>query len=94
MPLGWFPLPRYRAAMPDRLWIAAGRPDRLEPDGNNAGLAIAFATAATAALLSYGAVRLALTLPEADPRWAYGDGAVAAFALVQPSVMRRTPCTV
>ena len=44
--------------------------------------AIAFATAATAALLSYGAVRLALTLPDADPRWAYGDGAVAAFALV------------
>ncbi len=42
---------------------------------------LGFATAAIAALLSYGAVRLASTLPDADPRWAYGDGAVAAFAL-------------
>ena len=42
---------------------------------------VGFATAATAALLSYGAVRLALTLPDANPRWAYGDGAVVAFAL-------------
>ncbi|CDH44654.1 hypothetical protein [Candidatus Contendibacter odensensis] len=42
---------------------------------------IGFATAALAALLSYGAVRLALTLPDADPRWAYGDGVVTAFAL-------------
>ncbi|MCC9000779.1 MAG: hypothetical protein LM522_15035, partial [Candidatus Contendobacter sp.] len=42
---------------------------------------IGFATAALAALLSYGAVRLALALPEANPRWAYGDGAVVVFAL-------------
>jgi len=35
-----------------------------------------FATAATAALLMYAAVRLALALPQADPRWAGADAAV------------------
>ena len=43
---------------------------------------LGFATAATAALLAYGAVRLALTLPEADPRWAWADGAAVALAMV------------
>ncbi len=49
------------------LWIAPGW--------------LGFATAATAALLAYGAVRLALALPEADPRWAWADGAVVALAM-------------
>ncbi len=42
---------------------------------------IGFTTAALAALLSYGAVQLALVVPEANPRWAYGNGVVTAFAL-------------
>ena len=42
---------------------------------------LGFATAATAALLAYGAVRLALTLPEADPRWAWADVGVVALAM-------------
>ena len=48
------------------LWIAPGW--------------LGFATAATAALLAYGAVRLALMLPEADPRWAWADGVAVALA--------------
>ncbi|MFO1424161.1 MAG: hypothetical protein U1F70_11005 [Candidatus Competibacteraceae bacterium] len=43
---------------------------------------LGFATAATAALLAYYAVRLALALPEADPRWAWADGAVVLLALM------------
>ena len=42
---------------------------------------LGFATAATAALLAYGAVRLALALPEADPRWAWADVGVVALAM-------------
>ena len=42
---------------------------------------LGFATAATAALLAYVAARLALTLPEADPRWAWADIAVVALAM-------------
>ena len=49
------------------VWVAPGWPG--------------FATAATAALLGYGATRLALALPEADPRWAWADGAVVALAM-------------
>jgi hypothetical protein len=39
-----------------------------------------FATAATAALLAYAAVRLALALPDANPRWACADAGVVALA--------------
>ncbi len=42
---------------------------------------LGFATAATAAALAYGAIRLALTLPEADPRWAWADVGVVALAM-------------
>ncbi len=41
---------------------------------------LGFATAATAALLAYVAARLALAVPEADPRWAWADGVVVALA--------------
>ncbi len=43
---------------------------------------LGFATAAPAALLAYVAVRLALALPEADPRWAWADVGVVALAMV------------
>lgn len=43
---------------------------------------LGFATAALAALLGYAGVRLALALPEANPRWAYADGGVVALATV------------
>jgi hypothetical protein len=42
---------------------------------------LGFATAATTALLAYYAVRLALTLPEADPRWAWADVGVVVLAM-------------
>lgn len=42
---------------------------------------LGFATAATATLLAYGAVRLALALPEANPRWAWVDVGVVALAM-------------
>ncbi len=41
---------------------------------------LGFATAAAGALLAYFAVRLALALPAADPRWAYADAGVVALA--------------
>ncbi|MCB1825660.1 MAG: hypothetical protein KDJ54_14185 [Candidatus Competibacteraceae bacterium] len=41
---------------------------------------LGFATAAVAALLGYAAVRLALALPAADPRWAYADAGVVLLA--------------
>lgn len=44
--------------------------------------ALGFATAATAALLGYGAVRLALSWPDARPSWAGGDALVVALAMV------------
>mgnify|MGYP001295621840 CR=1 FL=1 len=43
---------------------------------------LGFATAALAAVLTYGATRLALALPNADPRWAWADGVVVALATV------------
>ncbi|MDG4594945.1 MAG: hypothetical protein P9F75_04505 [Candidatus Contendobacter sp.] len=46
---------------------------------------LGFATAATAALLAYISVRLALALPEADPRWAWADGAVVLLAMAAAS---------
>ena len=42
---------------------------------------LGFATTALAAVLAYVAVRLALGLPEADPRWAWADGVVVALAM-------------
>lgn len=39
-------------------------------------------TAALAVVLAYSAVRLALALPEADPRWAWADAAAPLLALV------------
>ncbi|QQS54896.1 MAG: hypothetical protein IPM89_03390 [Candidatus Competibacteraceae bacterium] len=41
---------------------------------------LSFATATAGALLGYFAVRLALALPAADPRWAYADAGVVALA--------------
>ncbi|MDS4057436.1 MAG: hypothetical protein RKP73_02530, partial [Candidatus Contendobacter sp.] len=46
---------------------------------------LGFATAATAALLAYYAVRLALALPEADPRWAWADVGVVVMAMAAAS---------
>jgi len=43
-------------------------------------------TAALAAVLAYAAVRLALALPEADPRWAWADAAAPLLALVAVAV--------
>ncbi len=42
--------------------------------------ALGFATATATALLAYRAVRLALMLPAADPRWAYADAGVLLLA--------------
>jgi hypothetical protein len=47
---------------------------------------LGFATAAAAALLAYYAVRLALALPQADPRWAWVDAAVVALATTAVAV--------
>jgi hypothetical protein len=41
---------------------------------------LGFATAVAATLLGYSAVRLALALPAADPRWAYADAGVVVLA--------------
>ncbi len=41
---------------------------------------LGFTTAIAAAVLAYVAVRLALVLPEADPRWAWADVGVVALA--------------
>jgi len=46
---------------------------------------LGFATAATAALLAYAAVRQALALPDADPRWAWANSGVVALATVAVS---------
>jgi hypothetical protein len=43
---------------------------------------LGFATVALAAVLTYQATRLALALPDADPRWAWADGVVVALATV------------
>lgn len=43
---------------------------------------LGFATSATMAGLAYVAVRTALALPEADPRWAYADVGVVGLATV------------
>ena len=52
---------------------------------------VGFLTAASAALLAYYAVRLALDLPQADPRWAWADGAVVALAMIAAAVAPAEP---
>ena len=47
---------------------------------------LGFATATLAALLAYVAVRLALALPKADPRWAWADAGVVALATAAVAV--------
>ncbi len=47
---------------------------------------LGFTTAAASAVMAYVAVRLALALPEADPRWAWADSGMAALGMMAVAV--------